>query len=65
MNPTNAKQMTLPIRDLLQTKNCGDKMAFRTRWQTAVETVSGHASQKLRLELAPFSELLTLNAWEQ
>ena len=58
MNPTNAEQMTLPIRDLLRTKNCGDEMAFRTRWQTAVETVSGHASQKLRLELATFSELL-------
>jgi hypothetical protein len=34
-------------------------MNFRARWQTAVETVSGHALQKFRLELAhPVSELL-------
>ena len=26
-------------------------MTFRARWQTAVETFSGHALQKLRLEL--------------
>ena len=67
MNPTNAKQMTLPIRDLLRTKNCGDEMAFRTRWQTAVETVSGYELQKVRLELAlSVSKPVThLNAWEQ
>jgi len=61
MNPTNVEQMTLPIHGLLRAKNCGDVMAFRARWQTAAETTSGHASQKLRLELAPFTELLTLN----
>jgi len=61
MNPANTEQMSLPIHDLLCAKNCGDVTAFRAQWQTAVETVSGHASQKLRLELAPFSELLTLN----
>jgi hypothetical protein len=54
MNSTNAKLMTLPIHDLLRLKNCGDVMAFRARWQTAVGTVFGHVSQKLRLELAPF-----------
>ena len=56
MNP--AEQMTQPIYDLLRRKNCGDMMAFRAQWQTAVETVSGHALQKLRLEFAPFSQLL-------
>ena len=58
MNSANAEQMTQPIHDLLRWKNCGDVMIFRARWQTAVGTISGHASQKLRLELAPFSELL-------
>jgi hypothetical protein len=59
MNPANTEQMTLPIHDLLRAKNCDDVTAFRARWQTAVETVSGHASQKLRLELArSVSELL-------
>ena len=34
-------------------------MRLRARWQTAVETVSGHALHKLRLELAhSVSELL-------
>jgi hypothetical protein len=56
MNSTNAEQITLPIYDLLQTKNCGDVIAFRARWQTAVETVSRRALKKLRLEFAPLSE---------
>jgi hypothetical protein len=66
MNSTNAKRMNLPIRELLA-EISGDIMNFRARWQTAVETVSVHVLQKLRLELAPpVSELLThLNAWEQ
>ena len=66
MNSTNAKRMNLPTRELLA-ESCDDIMNFPARWQTAVETVSGHVLQKLRLELAPpVSELLThLNAWEQ
>jgi hypothetical protein len=40
MNCTNAEQTNLPIQELLR------------RSQTVVETVSGHALQKLRVELA-------------
>jgi hypothetical protein len=59
MNSTNAKPMNLPIRESLRAESCGSVMKFRARWQTALETVSGHASQKLRLELAPsVSDLL-------
>ena len=59
MNSTKAERMNLPIRELLRRGNCGDVLTFRARWQTVVETVSGHVSQKLRLELAPpVSELL-------
>jgi hypothetical protein len=67
MKSTNAERMNLPIRESLRAESRGGVMKFRARWQTAVGTVSGHASQKLRLELAPsVSELLThLNALEQ
>ena len=59
MNPTNAERMNLPIRKLLRAESCGGVINFRERWQTAVETVSGPALQKLRLELAhSVSELL-------
>ena len=59
MNYTNAGQLNLPIRKLLRTESHAGVVSFRARWQTAVETVSGHASQKLRLELArSVSELL-------
>ena len=58
MTFANAKRLNLPIRELLRTKSC-DPMSFRGRWQTAFESVPGHALQKLRLELAhPVSELL-------
>jgi hypothetical protein len=57
---TNAERMNLPIRELLRAESRADvMMTFRTRWQTAVETVSSRALQKLRLELAQcVSELL-------
>jgi hypothetical protein len=59
MKSTNAERMNPPIRESLRAESCGRVMKFRARWQTAVDTVSGHASQKLRLELAPsVSELL-------
>jgi hypothetical protein len=45
--------MNLPIRELLPAESHADSMTFRARWQTTVKTVSGHALQKLRLELAP------------
>ena len=47
MKSTNAERMNLPIRESLRAENCGGVMKFRARWQTAVGTVSGHASQKL------------------
>jgi hypothetical protein len=59
MNSKKAQLINLPIRELLPVKSRADAMRLRVRWQTAVETVSGHALQKLRLELAhSVSELL-------
>jgi len=59
MKSTNEDRMNLPIRQSLGAESCGDVMNFCARWQTAVETVSGNALRKLRLELAHFvSELL-------
>ena len=59
MNSTNAERMNLPVRELLRAKSRAGVTSFRAQWQTAVATVSGHALQKLRLELAhPVSELL-------
>jgi hypothetical protein len=59
MNSKKAQLINLPIRELLPVKSRADAMRLRARWQTAVETVSGHALQKLRLELAhSVSELL-------
>jgi len=52
MSPRNAEQMSLPIPKSLRAESCNDATSFRARWQTAVETVSGYALQKLRLELA-------------
>jgi len=59
MNSTNAERTNLPMRELLQAESRDGLMNFRARWQTAVETVSDRALQKLRLELAhPVSQLL-------
>lgn len=59
MNSIHTERMNLPIRQLLRAESCDGVINFRARWQTAVETVSGHALQKLRLELAhSVSELL-------
>jgi hypothetical protein len=62
MNSTKAQLMNLPIRGSLPAESRDDAMTFRARWQTAVETISGHASQKLRLELAhSVSELFLIS----
>jgi hypothetical protein len=59
MNSTNAERMNLTMRELIRAESCAGVITFRARWQTAVETVSGHALQKMRLELAhSVSELL-------
>jgi hypothetical protein len=51
MNSTKAERLNLSIRDL-PAESRADAMALHARWQTAVETVSGQALHKLRLELA-------------
>ena len=53
MNSTTAERMNPPIRELLRAESRAGVMTFRARWQTSVETVSGRALQKLRLEFAP------------
>ena len=58
MNATNCERGNLPMRELVRVESCDRVINFRARWQTAVETISGYALQKLRLELAPFSKLL-------
>jgi len=62
MNSTNAERVNLPIRKSLRVESCGDPMNFRARGQTAVETVSGYALQKLRLELVRSVSDLLLNS---
>ena len=59
--------MNLPMRESVWAESCDRLINFRARWQTAVETVSGYALQKLRLELEPSVSKFTwyLNAWEQ
>ena len=60
MTSTHAQGMNLPIWESLPAGGRDTVINFRARWQTAVETLSGHALQKLRLELAhSVSELLT------
>jgi len=51
MNPTNAERINLPMRESVRAENCDRVINFRARWQTVVETVSGYALQKRRLEL--------------
>jgi hypothetical protein len=59
MNPTNAERINLPMRESVRAENCDRVINFRVRWQTAVETLSGRALQKIRLEFTPLSERLT------
>ena len=67
MNSTRVQPLNLPIRELLLADSRAEAMTLRARWQTTVETVSGHTLQKLRLELAPSVSKIPwyLNAWEQ
>jgi hypothetical protein len=59
MKSTNAEPMILPVLEPLWAESCGGVMKFRARWQAAVDTASGYATQKLRLESAlSVSELL-------
>jgi hypothetical protein len=57
---TNCELINWPIPKPLRAEDRGNVMKFVARWQTGVETLSGFALQKLRLELAPpVSEPLT------
>ena len=60
MNSTIAEQIKARILESERVESYRNVMDFRARWQTAFETESGRALQKLRLELAPFvSEFLS------
>jgi hypothetical protein len=54
MNSATAELMNLPTPESPRADSCNDVTSLRARWQTAVETVSGYASQKLRLDLTRF-----------
>jgi len=62
MNSTIAEQINVPIRESLRTESRATALNFRARWQTAFETESGHALQKLRLESVPSVSELLLNS---
>jgi hypothetical protein len=53
MKATNAERINWPIQESLRAERRGHVTTFVARWQNGVETLSGYASQKLRLELAP------------
>jgi hypothetical protein len=62
MKSINAERLNLPIRQLLRAESPVGVNTFRARWQTAVEDESGHALQKLRLELSPSVSQLLLTS---
>jgi len=53
---TNYQPINCPIPKSLGAERRGNATRFVGRWQSGVETRSGCASQKLRLELAPLSD---------
>jgi hypothetical protein len=50
---TNWEPTNLPSWESLRTARSSNATKFVARWQSGVETLSGYAFQKLRLELAP------------
>jgi hypothetical protein len=50
---TNCEPINCPISESLSTGRSSVGTKFLARWQSGVETLSGYAFQKLRLELAP------------
>jgi len=50
---TNYEPINCPIPKSLEAERRGNATTFVGRWQSGVETLSGCASQKLCLELAP------------
>jgi hypothetical protein len=49
----NYKPINCSIPESLRAERRRNATPFAARWQSGVETLSGCASQKLRLELAP------------
>ena len=50
---TNCEPINCPIPKSLRTGRRSNGTKLLARWQSGVETLSGYAFQKLRLELAP------------
>lgn len=53
MKATNAETFNWSIPESLRAERRSNATTFLAHWQSSVETPSGYASQKLRLELAP------------
>jgi len=50
---TNWEPINCPIPESLRTGGRSNGTKLLARWQSGLETLSGYALQKLRLELAP------------
>ena len=50
---TNCEPINSPILESVRTGRRSNSTKLLARWQSGVETLSGYAFQKLRLELAP------------
>ena len=50
---TNCEPINCPIPESLRTGRRSNGTKLLARWQSGVETLSGYAFPKLRLELAP------------
>jgi hypothetical protein len=50
---TSCEPINSPILESVRTGRRSNRAELLARWQTGVETLSGYAFQKLRLELAP------------
>ena len=50
---TNCEPINSPIPESVWTGRRSNSTKLLARWQSGVETLSGYAFQKLRLELAP------------
>ena len=50
---TNCEPINCPIPESLRTGRRSNGTKLLARWQSGVETLSGYAMPKLRLELAP------------
>ena len=50
---TNCEPTNCPIPESLRTGRRSNGTKLLARWQSGLETLSGYALQKLRLELAP------------